>query len=95
MESVPRHIDVEAVLAVHVGLRRVLEIHDLHVWTISSGLHALSAHVVVHPDEMGPGNDAILDDVKRELRRRFGIDSHHAPDRVERVRPRLRPEALT
>ena len=70
MESVPRHIDVEAVTRCMSGCGDVLAIHDLHVWTISSGLHALSAHVVVHPDQMGPRNDAILDEVKRELRQR-------------------------
>jgi cobalt-zinc-cadmium efflux system protein len=73
MESVPRHIDVEAVGEHMSRCGKVLAIHDLHVWTISSGLHALSAHVVVHPDEMGPRNDAILDEVKRELREAFGI----------------------
>ena len=35
---------------------------------------ALSAHLVVRPDELGPRNDAILDEVKRELREAFGID---------------------
>ena len=51
----------------------VLAVHDLHVWTISSGHHALSAHVVVGEEDLGR-NDAILDDVKGRLRDRFGID---------------------
>lgn len=67
MESVPRHIDMTAVVSRIGCCRGVLAVHDVHVWTISSGLHALSAHLVVHPAEMGPRNDAILDDVKREL----------------------------
>lgn len=74
MESVPRHIDVAAVARRIGGCEGVLAVHDLHVWTISSGLHALSAHLVVRRDEMGPRNDAILDQVKRELRDGFGID---------------------
>jgi cobalt-zinc-cadmium efflux system protein len=74
MESVPRHIDVAAVAERIGGCDGVLAVHDLHVWTISSGLHALSAHLVVRRDEMGPRNDAILDQVKRELREGFGID---------------------
>jgi cobalt-zinc-cadmium efflux system protein len=74
MESVPRHIDVAAVTRSISCCPGVLEVHDLHVWTISSGLHALSAHVVVRVGDMGPRNDAILDDVKRELRDTFGID---------------------
>ncbi len=74
MESVPRHLDVAAVTACMARCRGVRAVHDVHVWTISSGLHALSAHLVVHPDEMGPRNDEILDEVKRELRERYGID---------------------
>jgi cobalt-zinc-cadmium efflux system protein len=73
MESVPRHIDMAAVVERIGCCRGVLAVHDVHVWTISSGLHALSAHLVVHPDEMGPKNDAILDEVKRQLRDAFGI----------------------
>ena len=73
MESVPRHIDVEAVARCMSRCNKVLAVHDLHVWTISSGLHALSAHLVVRPDEMGPRNDAILHEVKRELKQGFGI----------------------
>lgn len=73
MESVPRHLDVAAVTARMARCQGVRAVHDVHVWTISSGLHALSAHLVVHPDEMGR-NDEILDEVKRELRETFGID---------------------
>jgi cobalt-zinc-cadmium efflux system protein len=74
MESVPRHIDMAAVSRCMACCPGVMAVHDLHVWTISSGLHALSAHLVVRLDEMGPRNDAILDHVKRELREAFGID---------------------
>jgi cobalt-zinc-cadmium efflux system protein len=73
MESVPPHIDVSAVTKQMACCDGVIAVHDLHVWTISSGLYALSAHVVVHAEAMGR-NDAILDEVKRELRRIFGID---------------------
>jgi cobalt-zinc-cadmium efflux system protein len=73
MESVPRHLEVAAVSACIGRCRGVRAVHDLHVWTISSGLHALSAHLVVHPDEVGKRNDEILDEVKRELRE-LGID---------------------
>jgi cobalt-zinc-cadmium efflux system protein len=74
MESVPRHIDMAAVNRCISCCPRVLAVHDVHVWTISSGLHALSAHVVVRVDEMGPRIDTILEDVKRELRHDFGIE---------------------
>jgi cobalt-zinc-cadmium efflux system protein len=73
MESVPRHIDVLAVSRQMECCAGVMAVHDLHVWSISSGMHALSAHLVVRTEEMGR-NDAILEEVKRELRHGFGID---------------------
>ena len=73
MEAVPRHLAIEEVCGVMGSVPGVLAVHDLHVWTISSGHHALSAHVVVGEGDLGR-NDAILDDVKGRLRERFGID---------------------
>jgi cobalt-zinc-cadmium efflux system protein len=73
MESVPRHLDVAAVTRQMETADGVIAVHDVHIWTISSGLYALSAHVVVHAQSMGR-NDAILDEVKSGLRRAFGID---------------------
>jgi len=48
-------------------------VHDVHIWTISSGLHALSAHVVVRAASVGR-NDEILHDLKSRLSHAFGID---------------------
>jgi len=73
MEAAPPHIDMASLLDRMGCCSGVVAIHDLHVWTISSGLYALSAHVVVSAEAMGK-NDAILDAVKRELRHGFGID---------------------
>jgi cobalt-zinc-cadmium efflux system protein len=73
MEAVPRHLDVGAVSQQMARCDGVIAVHDLHIWTISSGLTALSAHVVVHADAMGR-NDEILTAVKGGLRRTFGID---------------------
>lgn len=73
MEGVPRHLDVGAVTRLMVSAGGVMAVHDLHIWTISSGMYALSAHLVVHADSMGR-NDEILTEVKSELRRTFAID---------------------
>lgn len=73
MEGTPRHLDVAAVSRQMEQADGVLAVHDLHIWTISSGLYALSAHVVVKDDALGR-NDAILQEVKSGLRRTFGID---------------------
>ncbi|HTN54162.1 MAG TPA: cation diffusion facilitator family transporter [Anaeromyxobacter sp.] len=73
MESVPRHLDAGVVCKRMECCPGVIAVHDLHIWTISSGLHALSAHLVVHVEAVGR-NDEILTAVKAGLRREFGID---------------------
>jgi len=73
MEGVPRHIDVGRVCREMEAAEGVLAVHDLHVWTISSGVVSLSAHLVVRDDDVGR-NDSILADVKARLRGAFRID---------------------
>ena len=71
MESAPGHIDVDAVRGAVGAVPGVLSAHDLHVWTITSGMVALSAHVNAAPDV-----DAaqLLRQLRRLLHDRFGID---------------------
>jgi cobalt-zinc-cadmium efflux system protein len=57
------------------GVRRV---HDLHVWTLTSGREAMSAHVSVDP---GTAGDRLLHDLHVLLHARFGID--HTTIQVE------------
>ncbi|HVP66586.1 MAG TPA: cation diffusion facilitator family transporter [Anaeromyxobacteraceae bacterium] len=73
MEAVPRHLDLGQVCREMEATEGVLAVHDVHIWTISSGLYALSAHLVVRPGEVGH-NDAILTAVKGRLRASFAID---------------------
>lgn len=81
MESVPGHIDVgEVQRGMAAAAPGVVAVHDLHIWTISSGLHALSAHVVVGAEAVGR-NDEILRAVKLALRDRFEIC--HATIQIE------------
>lgn len=78
LEGAPPHLDVteiEAALRAAAGVRRV---HDLHVWTLTSGREALSVHVVVGPDA---ATDKILDELHILLHTRFGID--HTTIQVE------------
>jgi cobalt-zinc-cadmium efflux system protein len=46
MEAVPPHVDVERLCAALAAVPGVEEVHDLHVWTLTTGRYALSAHVV-------------------------------------------------
>ncbi|MFL5352569.1 cation diffusion facilitator family transporter [Archangium sp.] len=73
LEAVPSHVDMAAVKELLVKVQGVRDVHDLHVWTIASGMYALSAHLVV-ADPMVCNNDDILSAVKHELFDRFGID---------------------
>jgi cobalt-zinc-cadmium efflux system protein len=71
LEGAPAHLDVteiEEALAAAPAVRRV---HDLHVWTLTSGREAMSAHVVVEP---GAPSDRILEELHVILHARFGID---------------------
>ncbi|MFD9333994.1 cation diffusion facilitator family transporter [Streptomyces sp. NPDC060028] len=50
LEAAPAHVDPDAVGDRLVGHPPVTEVHDLHIWTITSGQAALSAHVLVAPE---------------------------------------------
>jgi cobalt-zinc-cadmium efflux system protein len=65
-----------------VGHPGVVEAHDLHVWTVTSGFPALSAHVLVEP---GADCHRIRLELESLLRDRFGID--HTTLQVEHVAP--------
>jgi len=70
MESAPGHIDVDEVRNALAGMAAVLEVHDLHVWTITSGMESLSAHVVSRP---GADAHTLLAELRTMLGKRFGI----------------------
>jgi len=50
LEAAPAGIDPDAVAATLAADPDVVEVHDLHVWTVTSGFPALAAHVLVSPD---------------------------------------------
>ncbi|MDP2315835.1 MAG: cation diffusion facilitator family transporter [Pseudomonadota bacterium] len=70
MEGAPAHIDVGEVRAVMCGTPGVQAVHDLHVWTITSGMVAMSGHVVV--DGTVDGHE-LLGTLAASLRSRFSI----------------------
>ena len=71
MERVPARLDLEDVRTAMHGIDGVVEIHDLHIWQISSDRIALSAHVVL--DELDAWPD-LLGRINAMLLERFGID---------------------
>ena len=51
LESTPAVIDLDEVTQTILGVPGVEDVHDLHIWSLSSEVHAMSAHVIVdgHP----------------------------------------------
>jgi cobalt-zinc-cadmium efflux system protein len=78
MEAAPGHIDVEEVRRALLETVGVVSIHDLHVWTITSGFVSLSCHV--ESSRRVPDRE-LLTTLQSVLRERFGID--HATIQIE------------
>lgn len=80
IEGAPRGMDTASVEAAILAVPGVVSVHDLHVWTITSGFDALAAHVLVGRDD---DCHARRRDVERMLVERFGI--RHTTLQVEHV----------
>ena len=78
MEGVPERIDLSAIETAMRGIAGVLAIHDLHVWTLTSGWDSLSAHVTI---EDGAQQGSILTDLQELLKQRFQVE--HATLQLE------------
>lgn len=70
MEIAPPDVDVNEVSRQLAGLHGVAEVHDLHLWTLTSGIEAPSCHVVVAD---GADSHHVLDAVSRLLKECFGV----------------------
>jgi cobalt-zinc-cadmium efflux system protein len=80
LESSPAEIDPDEVARAIVSSEEVVETHDLHVWTVTSGFPALSAHVLVRP---GADCHAIRRRLERLLAERFELT--HSTLQVDHV----------
>lgn len=78
LHAVPPGVDAAGVEAYLRGLPGVDDIHDLHIWGLSTTEAALTVHLVV---PAGYPGDAFVDDVVHELEHRFGL--HHCTLQVE------------
>ena len=72
LESAPGHAGIPAVRDRIAGVTGVVGVHDLHVWTIGSGSHALSAHVVLDDRKLSEAS-AILRSIDGAMRADFAI----------------------
>jgi cobalt-zinc-cadmium efflux system protein len=82
MEGVPSNISYEVIQQTLLQTKGVTGVFDLHIWTITSGYHALSAHIVV----MDTSNSyQVLHDISSVLEKRFHIT--HSTIQIEKFHP--------
>jgi cobalt-zinc-cadmium efflux system protein len=81
LEGLPRGLELPAIATALTGINGVLDVHDLHVWSIGSNTHALCSHVLI--DDVPPSeSDAIL---KRINTRLCSLGIHHSTIQFEHV----------
>ena len=73
LEGVPEHIDVLRLCSELEEEQGVTLVHDVHVWSISSGYDSFTAHVLVDPSYQG-STDALLNRMRDIAKRKFDID---------------------
>ncbi len=71
LEGVPPHLDVEEIRTALMEIKGVTAVHDLHVWTITSGFDSLTAHLII---EDGAAHQQVLEASHEMLTTRFGLD---------------------
>lgn len=71
LEATPKGVDLDAVRSHIVAAAGVADVHDLHVWTITSGMNVISAHVVLDDGADAP---SVLDELCRCLSGDFDIE---------------------
>ena len=83
LEGLPKGLNLAEVMSEIRGVSRVVDVHDLHIWSLGSEASALSCHVVIE-DMPTSESELILADVNRVLVERFHI--HHATIQFEHTR---------
>lgn len=85
LEGTPESVDLETVRDHLLALPEVLSVHDLHAWTLTSDLPALTAHVVVTDECLGRGGTpAVLDRLQQCLAEHFDVE--HSTFQIEAAR---------
>ena len=82
MEGVPSNISYELIQQELLRVKGVTGVFDLHIWSITSGLHALSAHIVIMDTS---SSYRILDDINSLLEKKFKINN--STIQIERFHP--------
>jgi cobalt-zinc-cadmium efflux system protein len=72
LEAVPGHIQIDDIVKIMKDVPGVEDVHDIHAWTITSGIYALSAHLIIEEQTVSKSTD-IIEVVNRLLARDFEI----------------------
>ena len=72
LERAPPHIDVEAVRALVESVDGVIDVHDLHVWTLTPGRHSATLHVCLRADRV-PAFHEVVQSIEALLEQRYGL----------------------
>ena len=79
LNGVPNDIDINEVKKYLLGLKGVTDVHDLHIWAISTSETALTVHLII-PENLD--NDLIYESIKEELHHKYNIS--HSTIQIER-----------
>jgi cobalt-zinc-cadmium efflux system protein len=90
LESTPETIDFDEVLKAIIETTEVEDVHDLHIWSLSSSDAAMSCHICVGEENLSHGPDIIVR-INKMLVEKFGIE--HCTIQLEKIDFR-RPDAL-
>jgi cobalt-zinc-cadmium efflux system protein len=72
LEAAPKHIQMDRVIEMIKNIPGVEDVHDIHIWTITSGIHALSAHLLIE-DQTVSRSAEIAETVNNDLAKHFNI----------------------
>lgn len=82
LESTPAHINLASVEETMLAVDGVEKVHDLHVWTITSGVEALSTHILLAEQCDPKEGDRVLEEISVLLKEKFGIE--HSTIQIEK-----------
>lgn len=80
MEGTPKNVDIEKVIETIQNTKGIKSVHDLHVWTITSGMNALSCHAVVDDQMSVAESEQVLRKIEHDLQHQ---NIHHVTIQLE------------
>jgi len=72
LEAVPKHLDMGQINNAIRKIKGVKDVHDVHLWAITSGMYAMSCHLLIE-DQMVSNCTQIVEEVNQTLSQKFGI----------------------